>query len=554
MAAESGEKLGVPVERASQVPRGVAIRISPSLTAAVIVALAAAALRGGLLIGFPFDGLYGQDAYFYLSATRQLVDIWTDQQKLWEWLTVAGTPPVSLWPLGYHAQMALMSLVTGPGPASGQVVSYLAGVLTPVWTSLLVIATWRWSVDGPTDGAPRGVIAGAIFAGLIVAFSSFSVRASVVVMSDMAGLQWATIGALLAVLYLASSGADRRLGWLGGVCLALAGVTRYIYPLLLLAIAICAFVGLREGRRADFRLSHLARLLIPLVLPSIMLVGLQFAHNALHPMPRGPSAVVTSWNPLNALGRIFDSPDGHLNFDQPMGYFFLVRPLVSPQAIGLPVLPLFAAGVVALLRWPRKAPALLLGGWWLLFALFYSGNVFQADRYVLSYLTPMAVVAGLGVAWLTQFQGGRWRTSITIPLALLASAAVPVLASRAIADYRELQAGKADYLRAALCLRDAAGNERVRPAVYTFSVTGTVRYYTDLTPRELFFETPATLRATLENAATAPRGYLLLPPIERFEEQWGRTSMGESYRFLRDNYNLAALPCEGTSFTLFAVR
>ena len=48
-------------------------------------------------------------------------------------------------------------------------------------------------------------------------------------MADMAGLQWATLGALLALLYLDVGVRSAKLGLLTGVCIGLASLTRYIY-------------------------------------------------------------------------------------------------------------------------------------------------------------------------------------------------------------------------------------------------------------------------------------------------------------------------------------
>src|SRR5947208_3497398 len=116
---------------------------SKNWVAILFVGLVSLAFRGLLLLLFPFDGLYGQDAFFYLTATQDLVKVWTDPGKLWQWLTVWGTPPISVWPLGYHLQMALVSPLTGLNAAAGQVISFVAGTLTPVLTSMLMIATWR---------------------------------------------------------------------------------------------------------------------------------------------------------------------------------------------------------------------------------------------------------------------------------------------------------------------------------------------------------------------------------------------------------------------------
>src|SRR5437667_220259 len=82
------------------------------ISALLLVGAVSLVVRLLLLWRYPFDGLYGQDAYFYLTATRDLVKTWTDPARLWNWLTVWGTPPISPWPLGYHLQMALVGTFT----------------------------------------------------------------------------------------------------------------------------------------------------------------------------------------------------------------------------------------------------------------------------------------------------------------------------------------------------------------------------------------------------------------------------------------------------------
>src|SRR5919204_3297703 len=131
-----------------------------TLAAVLFVGLSALAVRAVLLVRYPFDGLYGQDAFYYLSATNRLIDTWTDPARLWAWLSAWGSPPLSVWPLGYHAQMVLASLFVGRGPASGQVVSLIAGVLTAVWTCLLTLRISQIAGSAPAT-TRRAALAGA---------------------------------------------------------------------------------------------------------------------------------------------------------------------------------------------------------------------------------------------------------------------------------------------------------------------------------------------------------------------------------------------------------
>src|SRR5438093_7364438 len=142
-----------------------------TVAAVLFVGLSALAVRAALLGYYPFDGLYGQDAFYYLSATHRLIDTWTDPSRLWSWLSAWGSPPLSVWPLGYHAQMALASLFVGRGPASGQVVSLIAGVLTAIWTCLLTLRISQIAANPPA-GTRRAVLAGAVLAGLIMSVSA----------------------------------------------------------------------------------------------------------------------------------------------------------------------------------------------------------------------------------------------------------------------------------------------------------------------------------------------------------------------------------------------
>src|ERR1041385_3610524 len=199
-----------------------ASRVLSPAGVALFVGLVALAFRVALLLRYPFDGLYGQDAYFYLDATRSLSTTWTDPARLWQWLTAAGTPPISVWPLGYHLQMALAGIFTSLNAASGQIVSLAAGTLTPVWTSLLTIALWQLTQRDSTENRlPPSVLAGAALAGMVMAVSSLAVNSSLVVMSDMAGAHWATLGVLATALFMRNPKAGTQWGWFGGICLGI---------------------------------------------------------------------------------------------------------------------------------------------------------------------------------------------------------------------------------------------------------------------------------------------------------------------------------------------
>jgi 4-amino-4-deoxy-L-arabinose transferase-like glycosyltransferase len=523
-------------------------------------------VRALLLIVYPFDGLYTEDSYFYLVATRRLVDVWTAPERLLEWLTVRGGSPISNWPLGFHIQMALAANLTGLNAASGQAVSLLAGVLTPVWTALLA---WKLKLHGQGENSTGyysiPALAAALLAGLIMAFSPLAVGASLVAMADMSGVHWATLGVLLAVTYFLDERERPWLGLLAGLCLGLAAVTRYIYPLLLTPVALFAIVGARgNSRQGSGSLSRqVGKLAIVFAMP-ILLLSLQLLHNWMHPTPGLPSPVIGTWDPLNAFRSNFEGPDGRQSYDQPIAIFYLLRPLMSTTSIG-PALALFVVlGLIALVsRSNRRAAALLLS-WWLLFAGFYSGTIYQADRFVLSYLPPMAIIAGFGLAlaleWLWRLRESGTFAALSLRRSELIVgflALLPVIVGLALqarsawTSHQAMVAIKGDYLAATRCLDNAAPANPAAP-VFSFGVTFALEEYTQIDARELYFESPDSIEKRLATNDGEVRGLLAIP--KGFEGQWGETPMGEAVRHITENYELAALPCPGTTFSLFEIR
>jgi hypothetical protein len=77
---------------------------------------------------FPFDGLYGQDAFAYFRYARAL------------WPHVLGGAPLPdlYWPIGYPATVALLLPLAGGGPAAGQIVNAVSCGWAAAATALLV--------------------------------------------------------------------------------------------------------------------------------------------------------------------------------------------------------------------------------------------------------------------------------------------------------------------------------------------------------------------------------------------------------------------------------
>ena len=81
--------------------------------AALLIAGVALAAALAARLAWPFDGLYGQDAFAYFRYAR----------ALWPWLLRGEPPPIYYWPAGYPLLVALALPLFGGGSAAGQAVS-----------------------------------------------------------------------------------------------------------------------------------------------------------------------------------------------------------------------------------------------------------------------------------------------------------------------------------------------------------------------------------------------------------------------------------------------
>ena len=149
---------------------------------------ACAALFASLLIRFPYDGLYGQDAYAYYYQALAL------------WREISGQPPAPgalfdahalRWPLGYHLQLILGYLLSGDA-AGGRALTLLLACLAPALLYLILREIRR---EAPGS---RQVIAGLIGGGLLVLTGTYA-RMGLSVMADVPALFWSLLAVYCAL-------------------------------------------------------------------------------------------------------------------------------------------------------------------------------------------------------------------------------------------------------------------------------------------------------------------------------------------------------------------
>jgi hypothetical protein len=342
---------------------------------------------------FPFDGLYGQDAFAYFRFARAIGPH-----------LLHGTPlPDLFWPRGYPAAVAALLPIAGGGPFAGQLVSALATAWAAAATFLLVreLDRCRGVANDPT--AP-------LVAGLCVAASGIVLRTGQVVMAD--GL---AIGLAATVLWcFARFVREGRGPWLVGCALALAwgAVTRWQLGLLALPLAAAALLD-RRAHAASARWGWWAAALAAGL--AVLIPQLVAAHAVPHALAE--HEWLQRWSPLNALRRDFHDTEAHFRYRFPVGIFYVVR-LGWPDALFPTVTALALAGAWSTIRSRRGVETALLVGWTLVNWLFISGIPYENPRFLWPSIPALGALAGLVYRAVRERLSERSRLLLALGLAV----------------------------------------------------------------------------------------------------------------------------------------
>lgn len=476
-----------------------------------------------LLHNYQFDGLYGQDAYaYYRYATGPLRDS----------LLALRPPPPFYWPPGYPILVALLSLLLGVSPLSGQVASLIAGALVPLFTALLA-----WELWPDDEGRQRVWIA--LLAGLFVALMPQMWQSSTVVMADTAALAASTLGAWALVRY--GRGASGSWLFLAAAALALAILARWAHALVALPCTIYALVALaRRPRRAALTQAAAAAAIVLVILFPIVFSAVQ--GGSLPGSERtsfiGNVQVVT-WSPLNALQNTFAGSDGQLSYRLPNGLYYALLP--AHRYYFTPLLALFLLPGLWLL-WQRRTAArlLLLVAWPAIVYVFLAGIPWQNFRFALTYLPPMAILAARGVVAIVRAPGRARR----LPL-LLVVVALPWMAAGGWTLGKSFIVRKQASLSTVHWVEAQVESEA---RLFTFGITLALEHYGDVEVYDVFLLTPEQMQALLQDDRPS---YLLLD-VENVETQWAGRAPSQNYHWLRQEVGLTPLG-QREPYSLFRV-
>lgn len=435
-----------------------------------------------------FDGLYGQDPYsYYVHATELRYNFSLFHH--WQWEAV---PRLLYWPAGYPALVALLFLFTGASAGAAQLVSIVA------WAgSCGLVAATGQKISGSWLA---GVVAGGF-----MALSGWGRQVAVSVMADAPALFWTTLG-----VWLMLQAQEKRSGrYLAGAGLAfgLAGVTRYAALSAVPLLFIWA-----TGRKLPAKWLVIALVAVGLVyLP-------QFIINQIFPSAFWTNSWLADWSPANAFQQEFTTRDGFASYPAPPLVFYLGFSLINPRFLTPLALPLVGLGVVRL--WQKKAwfEAVWLGGWWLLPVLLFSGIPYENERFSLTFMPPVALLAGLGVVWLAGTLPKGW-PQIGLHLALAASAiGLLVISQRHVDGFIAVKDIELAVVKQVEARLPAQAN------LITFDISLTFDHYTGLKVRDL----SALDAGSVQTLASQPEVYLLADPAN-MAQQWKGNPIGVAF-------------------------
>jgi Dolichyl-phosphate-mannose-protein mannosyltransferase len=491
-------------------------RITHTLAPAALFLLALAP-RLFLIWRNPFDGLYGQDAYAYYDYARQLLDA----------LARGQLPPPFWWPLGYPMLLNAGFLVLGVGIRSAQLVTILCGASIAPLVFLLAL-----------EATERNQIAGLI-AGGTVALGGQAVQSSLVVMADVSALMWATTSAYLLLRYRRTRGT-----WplaLSGVTLALSIVTRWENLLFAIAwfAALMTMIAASSNNHIRGNSTLLLKQLAVLALVAVVLLpqlAFQFAHGA----PLAGQSWLEGWNPTNFFARAFDTPDGHFAYALPVALFY--AQVAAHPAYVFPLLtPFVLIGAWSLMRRRERVAAILLLGWIGAAYVFLAGIPYENFRFGLEFVTPVAVLAGIGIAqtW-DKLRGGaheRAQSSSLAALVLFAFVGMIVWEPRVLAPVlkqKELELAQIQWLDARVP-REAM--------LYAFGVTAALKEYGAWRVADLSESAPGP--------GHAEEAYAFVD-VTNVETQWHGHPLQQTFDTLRTQPGFQPVGTMG-SWTLFRV-
>lgn len=402
-----------------------------------------------------FNGLYGQDGYAYLNAAERLAAGFSFSVQIvgmpnpW---TIAAAP-------GYPLTVSLL-LHLFPDISAVFLAQFVNIVSGSAMAALTTAIARRWFTDRVGVGA-----------GVVVAMSPVAVQTSAVIMTDALaaslalGSVWATLRTLQRPTF----------GWAAGSGLLFGAAVCTRLPVALFAVPIVAILVAQRSFPAKYVLIAIVGALAALI-PEYIYLGQQ--SDGLF-----SSHMISRWSPLNFWRKQFITPDGQLDYDLPLGIYYLS--MISGHKFVSPAIILLSLVGTWTLRKQFALAAVFLC-WIGIFVAFCTGLTVINPRYVLPIVPPVAILAVVGLAELHS----RWNQRIGHRHSPIFLASVAVMITMVWGQYRALapfvELSKIERQLAAVVARHSAENDEI----VGFKTAFALEWYLGRPVTELFFFDP----------------------------------------------------------------
>ncbi|MEA2576232.1 MAG: Dolichyl-phosphate-mannose-protein mannosyltransferase [Chloroflexia bacterium] len=541
----------------SQRALGIAWRWGPPV---LLIALSSA-LFAYLLARFPYNGLYGQDAYAYFYQA----------EALWRELTGQPQPPFALfsanglyWPVGYHLHL-LPGFFLG-WPEAGRVLTLALAALTPAVLYKVVGELWHTATTWERTFA--GLVSGAV-----LLLTGTYTRTGLSLMSDVPAVFWGVLSiyCCLRAWPPLERAEGRRAGNLwalgAGLSLGLAVLVRYSSALLVPAVSLYVAARLYSYRKHQLlqEAKGIQRLWQPALLLALVGVAVALSPQVAYALAHDPGPALRAWSVENLFSKTVTGPDGTSTFSQPMIVFYLLSTLAN---VGTGFLSPFyllslALGIWLLVRQSDLAVLLLLFPWWFISVLAYSGTTYQAHRFALTFMPALALLIGVGTSFVASrlreevlrrrtvggIQWGRTTTAATLVLACVGIGLVQ--GWRSVEQWAATHSAFNEQEQQVVGLARgtvAATGEQGTPRAVSFGFSAPLYHYTHWPILDFFLHDEADIQQFL----AAPEPHILVLPEESMSTQWAGTPSAARWQWIQRNYKLTL---QGTSgaFTVYRI-
>lgn len=544
-----------------------------------MVLLFALSLMVRLLYVIPtgFDGLYGQDAYAYYDFAQVLRESIS-----------AGTPlQPFFWPLGYPALLAAGFSMFGTTPTVAQAINVLLG---SALAALVYVLARQCSLSRSS----------ATVSAVVMMVCGQAVQSSLVVMSDIPALFWATASAVTLLSYINETGADETMPHpysliAASLMLALASVTRWIYLVLFIPWGIALVIG-RGWRIRWLSVWVMAGAAGVVVLP-------QYIYSQTNPAATLNHAFVEGWSPGSALLTRFTTIEGHFEY-QKINAVFYAQPFFEAYYLSPVFTPLLIIGGWWMVRGKRKlnrqdaktknlnhrvtmkgitpihesfrvnpypnpppctgertfradtedtktrGRLIIFAGWAVLPYLFLIGIPYQNIRFPLIVFPGVAVLVGYGFEWIAEqsknlIRKTNYRQFVWLVIFSVVIGGIGQTLAAGNSTINQFIKNQQRDKATAAWVAERVPEEAM---LYTFGLTLTLKHYTTLDVYELYYETPATLAAKWRRGQ---EDYLLIN-VWNIEKQWKGREPQIDYHWLRDARGVEEIGKSGY-YTLFRI-